>query len=225
MADADFDTIVVLIADPVRLRAIREASPFPYRVLYFTDSNLESALGSIRAHDRPVVALDTPFAHSDAGREFVDRLQHLAIARSAVRLVSFQDGHWTMKPLAAPAVAPGASVAATVNTRRVPRFPVMDPLQVVVNGQPTRLVDMSVMGAQILSEPQLRPKQRLRITLPDEGDAVLQVRAQVAWSAFETSRDAPAPYYRAGLEFMDVPPVLEDYCRRHCADEPIRERF
>src|SRR5438309_4717789 len=49
MADADFDRVVVLVADAIRLRAIREASPFPYRVLYFTDSNLESALGTVAA--------------------------------------------------------------------------------------------------------------------------------------------------------------------------------
>ena len=223
MTDLGPETIVVLIADAVRLRAIRDAAPFPYHLLYFTDSNLESALGSIRAHDRLVVALDTQFVHSDAGREFVERLEQLSIARSAVRIVSFVDGQWTMKPLAAPVAEPRA---AALIPRRAPRFPVTDPLQVVVNGAPTRLIDMSVMGAQILSEPKLRPKQRIRITLPDQGDAVLQVTAQVAWSAFETPKGAGAPFYRAGLEFTDVQtPALEGYCRRHCSGEPVPQRL
>ena len=88
------------------------------------------------------------------------------------------------------------------------------------------LVDLSVKGAQIVSKPQLRPKQRLSIVLPDEGDAVLKVTAQVAWSAFEVSKEEPVPFYRAGLEFTDTPPpALEEFCRRYCSDEPLPLRF
>lgn len=217
--------LAVVIADAVRLRAIRYAGHFKCRVLYFTDSNLASAFESIRAHEPGVVALETQFAHTAEGKAFVDRLQRLARSGSDVYLVSFANGEWsTSPPGGVPGVADVSSIA-TVNTRRVPRFPVVDPLALKVDGQQTSLVDMSVMGAQVMSAPSLRPNQRLRITLPDEGGSSLSVSACVAWSAFETSIKAPQPYYRAGVEFTDAAAqALEQFCRRHCADEPLALR-
>ena len=217
--------LVVLIANAVRLKAIRDAKPFPQRILYFNDSNLESALGSIRAHEGCMVAIDSPFAQTSAGREFVDRLQSLSIERSDVHVVSFEQGHWSMRPVATPSAPSPAPAVVNVNTRRVPRFSVIDPLSIVVNGKQTSLMDLSVKGAQIVSKPQLRPKQQLSIVLRGEGDAV-QMRAKVAWSAFEMSKEEPVPFYRAGLEFIDTPPpTLEEFCRRYCSDEPLPLRF
>lgn len=215
---------VVLIADALRLRAIRAESPFPYRMLYFTDSNLASAIESIRGHVPRIVAVDTGFAHTSEGRAFIGRLESLAIG-CEVQLVSFTNGQWSMHPLGTSPAARAAEEAIAMSTRRVPRFPVLDPLAMVVDGQPTNLVDMSVMGAQVMSAPVLRPNQRLKITLPDEGDTELRFTAHVAWSAFEVSMNAPAPYYRAGMEFTDAAAqALEDYCKRHCADSPVPPR-
>src|ERR1700730_14294713 len=91
----------VLIADAVRLRAIREAAPFPYRMLYFTDSNLASALGTVRAHAPCRIALDTLFANPGAGRAFADKLQSPSMAGSEVFIVSFANGRWSMDPIEA----------------------------------------------------------------------------------------------------------------------------
>ena len=169
------DDIVVLIADAVRLRAIREVSPFPYRMLYFSDSNLASALGTIRAHAPCRIALDTQFAHTSSGRAFADKLQGPSMAGSEVFIVSFDSGRWSMLPVegtspsairsatfAAAAVVAVADLNVNLNTRRVPRFLVMDPLAAVVDGKKTSLIDMSVMGAQVVSAPVLRPNQKLR---------------------------------------------------------------
>jgi len=256
--------VVVLISNAVRLRAIREASPFPGRILYFNDSNLATALGTIRANEPCRIALDIQFADSSTGRAFAGKLRSLSTTRSEVLLVSLENGRWSMQPSeistgavvpAAPATvvaaasaavvasASGAVVAATSgdvvsaadlnlnlnlqnpNTRRVPRFPVMDPLAALVDGKSTSLIDMSVMGAQVVSSPVLKPNQRLRITLPDEGDTVLQVTAHIAWSEFQTSKKSPLPFYRAGLEFTDASAqALEEYLKRHCSDAPIPPR-
>src|SRR5947208_4955539 len=77
--------VVVLIADAVRLRAIREALPFPGRILYFNDSNLATALGTIRANEPCRIALDIQFAHSSTGRAFTGKLQSLATKGSEDR--------------------------------------------------------------------------------------------------------------------------------------------
>jgi hypothetical protein len=212
--------VVVLIADPLRLRAIRAEPPFPDRVLYFSSANLASALESIRAHEPRVVALDTQFAHTSEGRAFLGRLEQVCPTCDA-QLVVFANGRWSMQPLAATPAAVAAQ-EASVQIRRVPRFPVLDPLAMGVDGRPTSLIDMSVMGAQVVSTPILRPNQRLKVTLPDEGDTILTLTAHVAWSAFELAKE---PRYRAGMEFTDAAAqALEQYCRRHCSDAPVPPR-
>ena len=225
--------LTVVIADPFRLRAIRYMPPFTGRVLYFSDSNLGSAFESIRAHHPRVIALESNFAHTSQGRDFVDRVQRLPLSESAVHILSLTNGEWSARLPSHAAVttvtavprAPAAAFAASINTRRVPRFPVLDPLAMKVDGLKMDLVDMSVMGAQVLSAPVLRPNQRLRVTLPDEDNSCLSVSAYVAWSAFELPKNALQPYYRAGVEFTDAAvQALEAFCKRHCANEPLALR-
>ncbi len=217
--------IAIVIADAVRLREIRQDSPFSCRVLHFTDSNLVSALESIRAHKPRLVAVESHFAHTSEGRAFVDLLHRLAVPGCEIHLISFVKGQWTTSAPDATPIPVAASPVVCVNTRRVPRFPVLDPLAMVVDGKPINLVDMSVMGAQVVSQPILRPNQKLKITLPDEGDEVLCLTAFVAWAAFEKPHNAPAAQFRAGMEFTDAAAqALEAYCRRHCADEPLIPR-
>lgn len=216
--------VTVVVADPLRLRAIRLGAHFTGRVLYFSDSNLISAFESIRAHQVGLLALEATFAHTPAGRAFVDRYKNLAISGSAVQLISFANGTWSTATTA-PAAAKPAAPHIPIDTRRVPRFPVVDPLALKVDGQKTNLVDMSVMGAQLLSAPPLRPSQRLKITLPDEGGSSLSVSACVAWSKFELPSNT-LPHYRAGMEFTDAAvQVLEDFCKRHCSEEPLGLRW
>ena len=108
------------------------------------------------------------------------------------------------------------------STRRAPRFLVRDALNAVVESGSASLVDISVLGAQIVSQPALRPNQKIKIALPDMEEETLHVTALVAWSTFEMPTLAAKVHYRAGIEFTGAAPqALEDYRRRHCADEPI----
>ena len=220
MANRD---LVVVVADALRLRAVRLAGHFHGRVLYFSDSNLISAFESIRAHEPGVVALEGHFAHTSEGRAFAERLQKMAVPGLEVHLVTFTNGAWSTGPLSVPPPAAAAAAAAiAINTRRVPRFPLVNPLAMKIDGQSSNLVNMSVMGAQVLSAPTLRPNQKLKVTLPDEGNSLLSVTAAVAWSSFELPANAPRPYYRAGMEFTDAAvQALENFCKRHCSGQPL----
>ena len=107
-----------------------------------------------------------------------------------------------------------------LNTRRTPRFIVLDPLEATVENGKAGLVDVSAMGAQLLSAPALRPNQILKIVLPDNGTPV-KITARVAWALFEKPTHSPDAYYRAGIEFTDgEKTTLAEYCKRHCAEDP-----
>lgn len=120
--------------------------------------------------------------------------------------------------------APGDASVATADeprqldwhgTRRAPRFRIRQGVEIQLDGNPASLVDMSVMGAQVLSATILRPNQRVRISVPTD-DFVMRFRGAVAWAKFELPRPTEPPRYRAGVEFSDADPsAMDDYCGRH----------
>jgi hypothetical protein len=235
--------VSVVIADAGSLPAIRDGLQLPGRVMHFAGSNLASAIESIRAYRPKIVAVDGQFAQTSSGAAFLDRLNVMALAGSSVRIIVQRDEGWTTvtqkEAKASPivvAVPPkptvaslssalaAASVAAAANTRRAPRFLVRDPLEAVIDTGRAGIVDMSVMGAQVISLPALRPNQKIKVGLPDTDD-VLNLMAQVAWSIFEQTPSTLEPRYRVGIQFTDAAQqTLEAYRRRYCADQPISLR-
>jgi hypothetical protein len=65
------------------------------------------------------------------------------------------------------------------------------------------LVDLSVVGAQVVSATLLKPNQRVRLSFIESAKPV-RFSAGVAWSAFELPKGEPR--YRAGIEFFDADP-------------------
>src|SRR5262245_42941829 len=59
-------------------------------------------------------------------------------------------------------------------TRRAPRFRIRQGVEIQLDGNPANLVDLSVMGAQVVSATILRPNQRVRISVPSD-DFVMQI--------------------------------------------------
>jgi hypothetical protein len=115
---------------------------------------------------------------------------------------------------AATAAAPQASSAPVATaeqpkaldwqgTRRAPRFRVRAGVELQLDGNPAAVIDLSTVGAQVISPTVLRPNQKVRISLPND-DFLLRFRGAVAWAKFELPK-APvkAPQYRAGVEFTD----------------------
>jgi hypothetical protein len=214
--------VTVVIADETGMPAIRDELQLPGRALSFSDRNLASALESIRAHGPQLVVVDAVFAQTPQGVAFIDRVEKLAIAPSDIRLIARVGGSWTTTPRTSSLAVVDGPIG--LNTRRAPRFLVRDPLEAVVESRSATLVDLSVLGAQVVSQPALCPRQTITVALPDIDD-MLRVTAQVAWSVFEKPQAATEAYYRAGIEFMDAAHrALEDFCRRYCADHPIPYR-
>ena len=57
-------------------------------------------------------------------------------------------------------------------TRRAPRIPIKDGVEVAVDGNPAALVDLSTVGAQVVSPTVLKPNQRVRVMMGDGKTAV-----------------------------------------------------
>src|SRR5262249_30540960 len=108
---------------------------------------------------------------------------------------------------ALPATPPPAATAAPPaldqrGTRRAPRFKVATKVEILIDGNIASLVDLSVIGAQVVSQTILKPNQRVRVALTDDLGNV-RFNAAVAWASFEIPPKM-GPRYRAGLEFVDA---------------------
>ena len=76
-------------------------------------------------------------------------------------------------------------------------------VEIQLDGNPASLVDLSVVGVQVISATILRPNQRVRISMPND-DFVMRFRGAVAWAKFELPKPSEPPRYRAGVEFADA---------------------
>jgi len=100
-------------------------------------------------------------------------------------------------------------------TRRAARFRIRQGVEIQLDGNPASLVDLSVMGAQVVSATILRPNQRVRISVPTD-EFVMRFRGAVAWAKFELPKPTEPPRYRAGVEFADADATaMDDYCSKH----------
>jgi PilZ domain-containing protein len=132
-------------------------------------------------------------------------------------------------PVAAP-VASAQSVAAAdapaaatldpgpldqIGTRAAPRYKTQK-IEVLIDGNPATLVDLSVTGAQVVSVTILKPNQRVRMAFSDE-HGMVRFNAAIAWAQFEIPPRI-GPQYRAGIEFVDADPdSIDAFCSRHLA--------
>lgn len=116
-----------------------------------------------------------------------------------------------------PASAGGKSAAQldATGTRIAPRIRIASKIDILIDGNPAALLDLSTTGAQVLSPTILRPNQRVRIALTDD-TRVLRFNASIAWAAFEIPPSGAQ--YRAGIDFVDADAAaIEAFCARHHA--------
>jgi hypothetical protein len=203
----------VLIAAAEHLTPLKDRGGFA-DAQCFSDTEALRALEVITRERPSLVALERTFAGTSRGTALINRIKaDPALASCEIRVVE-QAGPEAAREGAASvqapvAVAAGAVAAAAVappatldqrGTRRAPRTRVTGRVEVLIDGNPAMLIDMSPIGVQVVSSAILRPNQRVRVTLQDPARP-LRVAANVAWASFEMPKDGPR--YRAGLEFFD----------------------
>ena len=178
-----------------------------------------------------VVALERLFAATPRGAALINRIKaDPALAASEIRVVSHDSDYTrvsragsTAVPTPSPSVvaepepthtAPPATTALDWRgTRRAQRFQIAETINVLVDGNEARLVNLSTIGALVLSPTLLRPNQRVRLALPEDGGAI-RISAGVVWVFFEIPGGQAR--YRAGLEFFDGDQrALTAFCGRN----------
>ena len=230
------DPCTVLIAAPDVLANLKERvaeSDSQIEILTFADADALRALDAITKRKPAVIALERMFASTPRGAALINRIKaDPALVESEIRVVARDSDFTRIAPkqptsppppphvggaataTAAPEVAPRVQPLDHYGTRRAPRFKVAGTVDVLVDGNSATLVDVSIVGAQVLTASVLKPNQRIRMALPEESGAI-RFNAAVAWAKFEIPPQS-GPRYRAGIEFIDANAnALDAYCARH----------
>ena len=195
----------------------RTGSDSTDEVLAFTDVDALRALEAITERKPTVVAIEKEFASTPRGGALINRIKaDPTLAACEIRIVS-PDAEPVKVSKGKPADVTPAAPAVPLDqrgTRRAPRFKVAGQVEVLVDGNLALLVDLSTIGAQVLSPTVLKPNQRIRMALSDEHSSV-RFNASVAWASFEIPRNIN-PRYRAGIEFIDADKsAVNAYLARH----------
>jgi PilZ domain len=105
-------------------------------------------------------------------------------------------------------------------TRQARRVKILESINVAVDGAPGTLVDLSTLGAQVVSPRAIRPNRSVRLLLPsDQGG--LSCEARVVWVCVEQGQANNHALYRAGVQFTDVDaPELDAFFSQHSIFEP-----
>jgi hypothetical protein len=180
-------------------------------LLEFTDADVLKALETISRRKPKVVTLERLFAMTPRGAALINRIKADPKLESVeIRVLSHDSDYSRVVPR--PQKAPAAALDQR-GTRRAPRFKMKEKAMAIVDGANASLVDLSTIGAQLVSPAKLSPNQEVRVVLKDEGGTV-EFNAKVAWTSFEIQPNS-GPRYRAGVEFVNADAAgVDAYCER-----------
>lgn len=190
-----------------------------------TFSELEAldALDHIMRHKPRVVAVEHAFSSTSRGTALINRIKDdPALAECEVRVVAHDEALSRVAvkrsgTAVAVAVAEPSPALDQKGTRRAFRVKIVEGVGVTVDGNPALLVDLSTVGAQVVSPTVLKPNQRVRVGLSDTKGAI-RCNGAVAWASFEMPKGLPTRY-RAGVEFFNADAeALDGFGGRHRRD-------
>jgi hypothetical protein len=217
----------VLIAEPDQLGMLR-ARPEYAAALAFTDAQTPAALEAILINKPEIVAVERIFASKSRGAALINRIKaDPSLESCEIRIVSPDSGSTRVASRQSTASSGGGTTTITAvvttpgvldqkGTRRAARHKIIGGIEVLIDGNPALLVDMSVVGAQVVSTTLLKPNQRVRLSFVESSKAV-RFSAGVAWSSFELPKGAPR--YRAGIEFFDADAdAVSRFCETNRSD-------
>ena len=195
------DARTILIAAPELIPALRDRLGGGEHLLTFADSEPVRALQAIVSERPRVVALERLFAASPRGAALIARIKgDHALDDSEIRILSHDSDYVRVSPRR----GAGSSRAAEIKrldkgTRRAPRYKMRPGVALRVDDQPAQVLDLSAIGAQLITAQTLKPKQVVSLSLGD-ADPRIAVSARVVWARVEVVRNART--CRAGVQFI-----------------------
>jgi hypothetical protein len=144
-------------------------------------------------------------------------------------VVTVNDAPPVRKPLPGPSQPPRAAnhpaqpprgASPPQPTRVASRQAFREPLSVQIDGEAALLVDLSLSGAQVLSQTALKPARAVRMILPSMETPVL-CRGKIAWARLEPASKGKPFRYRAGLFFTGPDEAaIQAFMTRHAGGSP-----
>lgn len=189
----------------------------------FTDGDALEALDHIMRTRPVLVAMQDEFSVTSRGTALINRIKDdPTLTNCEVRIMA-RDAAQNRVAVKRTA-GTGAAVAIEEQpkpaldqkgTRRAPRVRIKDGVDVSVDGNPATLVDLSRVGAQVVSPTILKPNQRVRVVLGDARHPV-KCAGSIAWAAFEMPKGMPTRY-RAGIDWGVTPeaPNVEAFAQKN----------
>jgi PilZ domain-containing protein len=179
----------------------------------FSDEEPLRALDAISKRRPRLVALERLFAVTPRGVALINRIKtDPALRDSEIRVFEHNSDYTRVVPRPAAAAPPALDQRGT---RRAARVRIADKVTVIVDAKLATLVDLSTVGAQIVSSAGMKPNQQTEVAFND-GVTRTRCTATVVWTSYETS-DA-GPRFRAGLDFADADAgAIDTFAQRHKA--------
>jgi PilZ domain len=212
----------VLIGASEVLPGLKKSIDPNAELVTFADVDALRALEVISRRRPDIVIAEKTFAATPRGAALINRIKaDPTLIKSEIRVVGPRptDVRIVSAGESSVAVAEPAAAAAPApldqrGTRRAPRYKIAGLVEIVADGNVATVVDLSTIGAQIVSVIILKPNQKVRMILTDD-KATIRFGAIVAWASFEIP-PKDGPRYRAGIEFVDADAeALEAFCIRH----------
>ena len=198
---------IVLIGPADALPSLLERLDSSADVQTFNDSEALEALDHIIQAKPALIALHGEFSETSRGLALINRIQADPTLKGCEVRVMAHDAAQTRVAMKRGGHANGSAVALADakpaldqrGTRRAQRVRIKDGVDVAVDGNPAALVDLSAVGAQVVSPTILKPNQRVRVVMGD-GKAAVKCSGAIAWASFEMPKGLPTRY-RAGIDF------------------------
>ena len=174
-------------------------------LLEFPHVDALAALQTITQRKPQLVALERLFAMTSRGAALINRIKaDPSLRDTEIRVLAHDSNYSRIVPRhTAPAIADPALDQR--GTRRAPRFKMAGRVNVMIDGRPSVLVDLSTVGAQVMCSVALRPNQEIAMGWPGQAGSV-EFHAKVAWTSFDMSGEGGLQY-RAGIDFVDADPA------------------
>jgi|TARA_Y100000031_G_scaffold77286_1_gene84927 hypothetical protein len=220
------DSPVVMIAADVDVSTLQAQPGFDRDILVFAETDSLKAMEAIAARKPHMVVITRSFVDSSRGAAIVNHLRtDPSFGQAEIRLIEEPIEYMSLvarrskKGLPPNSAVPGHPLPDDYRgTRLADRFVIDREVEVKLDGDQSRLIDLSPTGAQLVSGSSMRPGQRVRLSLAPNKDDAMRLVAMVAWAAFEPASAGRGAGYRVGIHFMDADAKkLNSFCQKYRA--------